>query len=129
VQRKMRGQFRRDAIPYFAFSPHPCSSTRWQFPSLRSATRCLHQLLFSFFTWRLNMLTAHSLCWLCQMPLALAAGGSAPLHARAAACLSTVWPAGRRRMPCGRCLQKPPPWQRLVAVNDYRSPLSGLIHS
>jgi predicted amidophosphoribosyltransferase len=29
--------------------------------------------------------------------------------------------------PCGRCLQKPPPWHRLVAVNDYRPPLSGLV--
>jgi predicted amidophosphoribosyltransferase len=38
-----------------------------------------------------------------------------------------VRPAGGNPRPCGRCLQKPPPWQRLVAVNDYRPPLSGLI--
>lgn len=29
---------------------------------------------------------------------------------------------------CGRCLQKPPPWQRLIAVSDYVPPLSGLTH-
>lgn len=29
---------------------------------------------------------------------------------------------------CGRCLQKPPPWQRLVTVADYAPPLSPLIH-
>ncbi len=37
-------------------------------------------------------------------------------------------PAQSSTLPCGRCLQKPPPWQRLVTVNDYRPPLSGLIH-
>ena len=31
-------------------------------------------------------------------------------------------------MPCGRCLQNPPPWCALVAVDDYVQPLSGLIH-
>lgn len=36
-------------------------------------------------------------------------------------------PAAASRHPCGRCLQKPPPWHRLVAVNDYRPPLSGLV--
>lgn len=30
--------------------------------------------------------------------------------------------------PCGRCLQKPPPWQRLVSVSDYTPPLSLLVH-
>ncbi len=30
--------------------------------------------------------------------------------------------------PCGRCLQKPPPRQRLVSVSDYTPPLSLLVH-
>jgi Predicted amidophosphoribosyltransferases len=28
---------------------------------------------------------------------------------------------------CGRCLQHEPPWQRLIAVNDYSAPLSTLV--
>jgi ComF family protein len=40
-----------------------------------------------------------------------------------------VRPAGSIRRAALRALPaKPPPWQRLVAVNDYRPPLSGLIH-
>lgn len=50
-----------------------------------------------------------------------------------AAGLRTAMPSVRTAGPVkhaalGRCLQKPPPWQRLVTVNDYRPPLSGLIH-
>lgn len=77
------------------------------------------------------MLTAHSLCWLCQMPLAVARWGSAPAAAapaRLSPALPAVRPAGGGiPSPCGRCLQKPPPRHRLVAVNDYRPPLSGLV--
>jgi len=36
-------------------------------------------------------------------------------------------PAGKARTPCGRCLQRPPPWQRLVFVGDYVAPLSQLV--
>lgn len=36
-------------------------------------------------------------------------------------------PAGETRTPCGRCLQRPPPWQRLVFVGDYVAPLSQLV--
>ncbi|XXD07757.1 DNA utilization protein GntX [Klebsiella sp. R445] len=79
------------------------------------------------------MLTAHSLCWLCQMPLALSGWGicsrctSALLHPQPL-CPQCGLPAITGLQPCGRCVQKPPPWQRLVAVNDYRPPLSGLVH-
>ncbi len=78
------------------------------------------------------MLTAHSLCWLCQMPLAVARWGDLlPLQPRPARlsplCPQCGLPAAASRHPCGRCLQKPPPWHRLVAVNDYRPPLSGLV--
>ncbi|WP_434638401.1 DNA utilization protein GntX [Klebsiella sp. I138] len=79
------------------------------------------------------MLTAHSLCWLCQMPLAIAGWGicsrcTASLAPSHPLCPRCGLPAAASAIPCGRCLQKPPPWQRLVAVNDYRPPLSGLIH-
>ena len=79
------------------------------------------------------MLTAHGLCWLCRMPLALARWGICSRCATAILdcpplCPQCGLPAAASRLPCGRCLQKPPPWQRLVAVNDYRPPLSGLIH-
>ncbi|EWF67914.1 DNA utilization protein GntX [Klebsiella pneumoniae] len=78
------------------------------------------------------MLTAHSLCWLCQMPLAVARWGicsrcSRALLACPPLCPQCGLPAAASRHPCGRCLQKPPPWHRLVAVNDYRPPLSGLV--
>ena len=78
------------------------------------------------------MLTIHSRCWLCQMPLALPHWGicsrcSAAVNADVPLCPRCGLPAGHSRLPCGRCLQKPPPWQRLVAVNDYAPPLSGLV--
>ncbi len=51
-----------------------------------------------------------------------------PRPARLSPALPAVRPAAAAsRHPCGRCLQKPPPWHRLVAVNDYRPPLSGLV--
>ncbi|HIG8797169.1 TPA: DNA utilization protein GntX [Raoultella terrigena] len=79
------------------------------------------------------MLTAHGLCWLCQMPLAIASWGfcsrcSASLTTRQPRCPRCGLPAGTASVPCGRCIQDPPPWQRLVAVSDYLPPLSGLIH-
>lgn len=78
------------------------------------------------------MLTAHGLCWLCQMPLAMAHWGVCSFctrvlcrpHPRCPQCGLT---ATHPDLPCGRCLQKAPPWQRLVAVNDYAAPLSLLV--
>ncbi len=79
------------------------------------------------------MLTAHSLCWLCQMPLAVACWGicsrcTASLLVPQSLCPQCGLPALASTVPCGRCLQKPPPWQRLVTVNGYVPPLSGLVH-
>ncbi|WP_054177885.1 DNA utilization protein GntX [Trabulsiella odontotermitis] len=79
------------------------------------------------------MLTAHSLCWLCQMPLALAHWGICSYCARTLFCPLPLCPqcglpAANTALPCGRCLQKTPPWQRLITVNDYAPPLSRLIH-
>ena len=77
-------------------------------------------------------LSIHGLCWLCQMPVALSHWGicsrcSTALARSVPLCPRCGLPAAHARLPCGRCLQKPPPWQRLVAVNDYAPPLSGLI--
>ncbi|XTZ38717.1 DNA utilization protein GntX [Salmonella enterica] len=79
------------------------------------------------------MLTVPGLCWLCKMPLARSNWGVCSRCTRAVMLDVTVCPlcglpAGRENMQCGRCLQKPPPWQRLVAVSDYSPPLSPLIH-
>jgi len=67
------------------------------------------------------------------MPLAIASWGicsrcASALLASEPLCPRCGLPAQSSTLPCGRCLQKPPPWQRLVTVNDYRPPLSGLIH-
>lgn len=79
------------------------------------------------------MLTVPGLCWLCRMPLALPHSGICSVCYRAAHLTDTLCPqcglpAASMTLPCGRCLQKPPPWQRLVAVNAYAPPLSALIH-
>jgi len=67
------------------------------------------------------------------MPLAIASWGfcsrcSASLPSRQPRCPRCGLPAGTGNVHCGRCIQAPPPWQRLVAVSDYLPPLSGLIH-
>lgn len=79
------------------------------------------------------MLSVPGLCWLCRMPLALASWGICSVCCRALFIKQTVCPqcglpAAISGLPCGRCLQKPPPWQQLVMVNDYVPPLSSLIH-
>lgn len=80
------------------------------------------------------MLTVPGLCWLCKMPLALGAWGvcsvcTRSLERRITTCPQCGLPAANRNLPCGRCLKKSPPWSALVAVDDYVSPLSGLIHA
>lgn len=80
------------------------------------------------------MLTAHGLCWLCQMPLMLAHWGICSCCARAVTSTVTLCPqcglpASSQRYVCGRCLQHEPPWQQMVAVNDYVSPLATLVKS
>lgn len=79
------------------------------------------------------MLTVPGLCWLCRMPLTLGHWGICSVCARAtrqhvSLCPQCGLPAAHAVVPCGRCLQKPPPWQRLVTISDYLPPLSGLIH-
>lgn len=79
------------------------------------------------------MLTVHSLCWLCQMPLALPEWGICSHCARtlfntAPCCPQCGLPAANTALACGRCLKKMPPWRWLIAVNHYTPPLSSLIH-
>ncbi|MDH4994081.1 DNA utilization protein GntX, partial [Escherichia coli] len=79
------------------------------------------------------MLTVPGLCWLCRMPLALGHWGICSVCSRAARtdktlCPQCGLPATHSHLPCGRCLQKPLPWQRLLTVADYAPPLSPLIH-
>ncbi|PVJ92332.1 DNA utilization protein GntX [Salmonella enterica subsp. enterica serovar Senftenberg] len=79
------------------------------------------------------MLTVPGLCWLCRMPLALSHWGICSVCARAvrqrvSLCPQCGLPAAHPSLPSGRCLQKPPPWQRLVSVSDYTPPLSLLVH-
>lgn len=80
------------------------------------------------------MLSIHGLCWLCRMPLAVSHWGvcsccTAAVMATVPLCPQCGLPAAYPHLPCGRCLQKPPPWRRLVAINDYVAPLSGLVKS
>lgn len=79
------------------------------------------------------MLTVPGLCWLCRMPMALSHWGICSVCVRAARqreslCPRCGLPSAHTTLPCGRCLQKPPPWQRLITVSDYAPPLSTLIH-
>lgn len=79
------------------------------------------------------MLTVWGLCWLCRMPLAQTHWGicsrcSNTLLQPRLLCPQCGLSAGSPLLPCGRCLQKPPPWQRLIAVSDYVPPLNRLLH-
>ena len=79
------------------------------------------------------MLTVPGLCWLCRMPLALAHWGICSCCARTLplkvpVCPRCALPTLSRTLPCGRCLQKMPPWQQMVTVSGYTPPLSQLVH-
>ncbi len=80
------------------------------------------------------MLTITSRCWLCLSPLSL------PIHGICSYCVGNLpalplccprcgLPSSHAKLPCGRCLQHPPPWQTLVAVSHYEPPLSQLINT
>lgn len=72
-------------------------------------------------------------CWLCAMPLAFAIHGLCSVCLRQllvhpACCPRCGLPAGCSRHQCGRCLRRPPPWQRLIAVSAWQPPLSQLVN-
>ncbi|MFC0227766.1 DNA utilization protein GntX [Serratia aquatilis] len=78
------------------------------------------------------MLSILSRCWLCRQPLRLISHGICSyclqtLPAKPCCCPCCGLPSGNPYIPCGRCLQKPPPWQALVFATDYCQPLSTLI--
>ncbi|HHQ6632779.1 TPA: DNA utilization protein GntX [Serratia fonticola] len=78
------------------------------------------------------MLPIHSRCWLCRQPLRLMQQGIcsyclSTLPAKPCCCPVCGLPSGDPHQPCGRCLQKAPPWQALVFVADYRPPISTLV--
>ena len=78
------------------------------------------------------MLPMQGACWLCQTPLRLSIQGICSYCLRALpplprCCPRCGLPAGESTVVCGRCLRHSPPWQQLIAVSDYRPPLSQLI--
>ncbi|MBJ3815616.1 DNA utilization protein GntX [Shimwellia pseudoproteus] len=77
------------------------------------------------------MLAIPGLCWLCAMPLAMGHWGICSFCQQRLrpppCCPQCGLPAISGLAPCGRCLLRPPPWQRLVMVDDYCAPLRGLI--
>lgn len=78
------------------------------------------------------MLAIRSRCWLCRQPLVFIRHGICScclrhLPGRPRCCPRCGLPAGSTLLPCGRCLQRPPLWQRLVSAGDYIAPLSQLV--
>lgn len=78
------------------------------------------------------MLPIYSRCWLCRQPLRLVRHGICSsclrhLPPKPPCCPRCGLPAGNLKIPCGRCLQRPPPWQWLVFASDYQPPYSQLV--
>ncbi|WP_345829306.1 DNA utilization protein GntX [Erwinia sp. HDF1-3R] len=78
------------------------------------------------------MLSIPALCWLCQMPLAIAHHGCCSLCLRhlprlPPCCPRCGLPALHEGTPCGRCLVHPPAWSRIVAVCDWQPPVKALV--
>ncbi|XBS69521.1 DNA utilization protein GntX [Acerihabitans sp. KWT182] len=79
------------------------------------------------------MLTIGALCWLCRQSLWFSHQGICRccavrlLDGRERCCPRCGLPAGNTSLPCGRCLMKAPPWEKLLYVTDYQLPLSQLI--
>ncbi|WP_426766675.1 DNA utilization protein GntX [Erwinia aphidicola] len=79
------------------------------------------------------MLPMPAVCWLCQMPLAVAAHGICSICLRGLPLRRHCCPrcglghhGGLRE--CGRCLRRPPPWGTLLAVTPWQPPLSQLVN-
>lgn len=77
-------------------------------------------------------ITIRSLCWLCQQPLHLARHGICSLCVkdltpRLPCCRRCGLPSASQQFDCGRCLNKPPPWDAMIFTTDYIPPLSGLV--
>lgn len=79
------------------------------------------------------MLPMPGICWLCHLPLRVAQHGICSLCLRQLPalpplCPRCALPSQHPHLPCGRCLNQPPPWQMLVCVSDYVPPLSEFVH-
>ncbi len=79
------------------------------------------------------MFTFRTNCWLCQLPLVAQGRGICSfclrqLPSMGPLCGRCGLPAAPQTRECGRCVQKPPPWQALVCASDYQPPLSQLLH-
>ncbi|WP_027710700.1 DNA utilization protein GntX [Dickeya chrysanthemi] len=78
------------------------------------------------------MLTIMAQCWLCQQPLYHSHHGICS-HCRRhlplppVCCPRCGLPSASHVLPCGRCLQRPPPWHSLLFVSDYQPPLNTLV--
>lgn len=78
------------------------------------------------------MFTFLAQCRLCQQPLYDSHHGICShclrrLPPPPCCCPRCGLPAASPSLPCGRCLQHPPPWHALLFVSDYRPPLDALI--
>ncbi|MEZ3500924.1 DNA utilization protein GntX [Pantoea sp. KPR_PJ] len=79
------------------------------------------------------MLSMPALCWLCRLPLSVAAHGLCSVCLRTLPALPVLCPrcglpAASARISCGRCLRAPPHWQALICVSDYQPPLRRWVH-
>ncbi|CAK9886568.1 MAG: hypothetical protein XXXJIFNMEKO3_03013 [Candidatus Erwinia impunctatus] len=75
------------------------------------------------------MLTIPARCTLCHVPLRLAHHGCcsiclATLRLPFPLCYGCGLPASHRGSLCGRCLNTPPLWSRLIAVSGWHAPVS-----
>ncbi|MTD29129.1 DNA utilization protein GntX [Erwinia sorbitola] len=72
-------------------------------------------------------------CWLCLMPLTLAQHGLCTVCLRQLLALPCGCPrcglsSSQTNIECGRCLRRPPPWQRMIAVTPWQPPLNRLVN-
>ncbi|WP_447722639.1 phosphoribosyltransferase family protein [Edwardsiella tarda] len=77
------------------------------------------------------MVSLHGRCAICRLPLRAPVGICTPcrraLPLPPPCCPRCGLPSADDTRPCGRCLQRPPPWQRLIFTGDYQPPLATLI--
>lgn len=77
------------------------------------------------------MVSLHGRCAICRLPLRAPVGICTPcrraLPPPPPCCPRCGLPSADATRPCGRCLQRPPPWQRLIFTGDYQPPLATLI--
>lgn len=77
-------------------------------------------------------ITIRGLCWLCQQPLHFSRHGICSFCVRnlpppPPCCPRCGLPSASQTFDCGRCLNKPPPWDAMIYSTDYLPPLSGLV--